>query len=97
MDDACSAKCSASPPLVPQSAGEETPGGGGTCLPIILNSWPMKPSGVQLARPIFPPRLQTRTSSFAARVWLGVNMTPNVETTTSKVPSANGNASASAS
>ena len=26
-------------------------------MPSLLNSWPMKPCGVQLARPIFPPRL----------------------------------------
>ena len=64
---------------------------------MVLNSWPMKPSGVQLARPILPPGRQTRTSSAAARSWSGVNITPKVETTTSKLPSANGSASASAS
>ena len=42
------------------------PGAGGTYLPMVLNSWPTKPSGVQLARPILPPRRQTRASSFAA-------------------------------
>jgi len=73
------------------------PAGGGTCFPIVLKSCPMKPSGVQLARPIFPPRLQTRRSSPAARSWSGVNMTPKVETTTSKLSAAKGNASASAS
>ena len=57
----------------------------------------MKPSGVQLARPILPPGLQTRSSSAAARSWSGVNITPKVETTTSKLPSGNGSASASAS
>jgi len=37
---------------VPQSAGDFTPAGGGMYLPIALNTWPMKPSGVQLARPM---------------------------------------------
>ena len=82
---------------VPQSAGDLTPAGGGTCLPMVLKSCPMKPSGVQLARPILPPGLQTRIISAAARSWSGVNITPNVETTTSKLSSANGSASASAS
>jgi hypothetical protein len=50
-----------------------------------------------LARPILPPRLQTRTNSAAARSWSGVNITPKVETTTSKLSSENGRASASAS
>ena len=72
---------------MPQSAGDLAPAGGGTCLPMVLNSWPMKPSGVQLARPILPPGLQTRISSAAARSWSGVNITPKVETTTSKLPS----------
>ena len=70
---------------VPQSAGDLTPAGGGMCLPMVLNSWPMKPSGVQLARPILPPGLHTRTSSAAALSWSGVNMTPKVETTASKL------------
>ena len=82
---------------VPHSAGDFAPAGGGRCLPMVLNSWPMKPSGVQLARPILPPRLQTRSISAAALSWSGVNMTPKVETTTSKLASANGSASASAS
>ena len=42
------------------------PGAGGMYLPMALNTWPMKLSGVQLANPIFPPGRQTRTSSFAA-------------------------------
>ena len=53
---------------VPHSAGDFTPAGGGRCLPSVLNTWPMKPSGVQLARPILPPALQTRSSSAAARL-----------------------------
>ena len=83
---------------MPHSAGDFTPAGGGRCLPSVLNSWPMKPSGVQFARPILPPDLQhTRSSSAAALSWSGVNITPKVETTTSKLSSGNGNASASAS
>src|SRR5262249_2404028 len=69
---------------VPHSAGDFTPAGGGRYLPSVLNTWPMKPPGVQLARPIFPPGLQTRVSSPAALSWSAVNITPKVETTTSK-------------
>ena len=56
----------------------------------------MKPSGVQLARPIRPPSRTTRSISRAARVWSGENITPKVESTTSKLEFAKGNASASA-
>ena len=45
---------------------------------------PVKPSGVQLASPILPPGLQTLSSSPAACSWFGQNITPMVETTTSK-------------
>ena len=83
--------------LLPHSAGDFMPGAGGTYLPMVLNSWPMKLSGVQLVSPILPPGLQTRSSSFAACSWLGVNITPKVESTTSKLSSANGRFSASAS
>ena len=37
-------------------------------MPSVLNNWPMKPSGVQLASPIRPPDLQTRSSSGALRL-----------------------------
>ena len=37
-----------------------------------------------VARPIFPPARQTRKSSLAAFSWLGVNITPTVDRTTSK-------------
>lgn len=50
-------------------------------LPIVLNSCPTKLSGVQFARPILPPGLQTRASSLAALSWSGVNITPNVDMT----------------
>ena len=51
---------------VPHNAGDFAPAGGGRYLPRVLNTCPIKPSGVQLARPILPPRLQTRASSAAA-------------------------------
>jgi hypothetical protein len=81
---------------VPHSDGDLVPAGGATCLPRVLNSWPMKPSGVQLARPMRPPLRTTRTSSAAACSWFGVNMTPNVDSATSKLSLAKGSASASA-
>ena len=64
---------------------------------MLLNTWPMKPSGVQLASPIFPPDFTTRSISLAAASWSGVNITPKVDTTTSKLSLGNGSASASAS
>ncbi len=57
---------------------------------MILKIWPTKPSGVQQARPILPPGRQTRASSRAAWGWSGANITPKVETTTSKDASAKG-------
>lgn len=81
---------------VPQSMGERSPGGGGTCRPMTWKSRPMNPSGVQLARPIRPPGRVTRSSSAAARSWSGVNITPKEESATSKLPSGKGSASASA-
>ena len=81
----------------PTAPATSTPAGGGTCLPMVLNSWPMKPSGVQLARPIGRPagtRAAARPPPSPGR---RVNITPKVESTTSKLPSANGSASASAS
>ncbi len=82
---------------MPHSAGDFTPGAGGMYLPIVLNSCPMKLSGVQFARPILPPGLQTRASSLAALSWFGVNITPKVDITTSNDASGNGRFSASAS
>ena len=52
---------------------------------MILNNSPMKPSGVQFASPIRPPGRQTRSISAAARSWSGANITPKVESTTSKL------------
>ena len=59
---------------------------------MVLNSWPMKLSGVQLARPILPPGRHTRIISSAACSWFGVNITPKVDSTTSKLASAKGSA-----
>lgn len=56
----------------------------------------MNPSGVQLARPMRPPLRTTRSISFADFRRSGVNMTPNVDSATSKLPSSNGSDSASA-
>ena len=38
---------------------------------------PIRPSGVQLTRPIAPPGRHTRTSSSATTWWRGANWTPN--------------------
>ena len=51
---------------LPHSGGGEANSGGlGMYLPRILNMRPIRPSGVQLTRPIAPPGRQTRTSSSA--------------------------------
>ena len=55
----------------------------------------MKPSGVQFAMAMVPPGRQTRSISAAARSWSAVNITPKVESTTSKRASAKVSASAS--
>ncbi len=81
---------------LPQSAGERTPAGGATCAPMILNRRPMKLSGVQLAIAMRPPGRVTRSISLAARAWSGANITPKVDSTTSKLASAYGSASTSA-
>jgi hypothetical protein len=47
-------------------------------------------AGGQLASAIVPPRLQTRSSSAAARSWSGANMTPTADSTASKLASSNG-------
>ncbi len=47
--------------------------------------------------PTLPPLLHTRSISLAVRFGLGANMQPKVETTASKLPSANGRSSTSAS
>ena len=65
--------------------------------PINLNNSPIKLDGVQFARPILPPDLHTRAISLAARSWLGVNITPKVDSTTSNELSEKGRFSASAS
>ena len=40
---------------VPHRIGDSSPAGGGTCRPLVLKSWPMKPSGVWATSPIRPP------------------------------------------
>ena len=85
-------------PRQPHSGGGCAPGGGGGANgPIVRNSPPIMPSGVQLSRPIVPPGRQTRTSSSAASWWWGANITPIADITTSKDSSSNGRCSASAS
>ena len=80
----------------PLRRGLAPAGGGGMNGPIVLKTWPMSPSGVQLsiAR---PPGRQTRTSSSATASWCGANIAPMHDMTTSNSPSSNGSASASAS
>ncbi|MNT20040.1 hypothetical protein D3C72_1553330 [compost metagenome] len=63
IEDAWAPNISSMRALVPHSAGDLTPAGGGRCLPMVLKIWPMKPSGVQLAMPILPPCLHTRINS----------------------------------
>ena len=59
---------------VPHSIGDGTPAGGATWPATVRNSWPMKPSGVQLARAMVPPGRQARSSSSAAFWWSGANI-----------------------
>ena len=77
--------------------GGVSPGGGGTCAPTVLKSWPTKPSGVQLANAIVPPPRQTRTISAAVRRWSGANIAPTTEMTASNARSGKGSAWASPS
>src|SRR5882757_5724319 len=67
-----------------QATGGVTPGGGGTCLTNVRNISPTTPSGTHTDSPILPPGRSTRTNSPAALAWSGANMTPNVDSTTSK-------------
>ncbi len=92
-----SPKSSSSRAAVPQWIGEHSPTGGGTWRPIVLNSWPMNPSGAQATSPIRPPERVTRASSFAVCSWSGANIAPKTVLTTSKLPSGKGRASASPS
>ncbi len=83
---------------LPQSGGGWAPGGGGGANgPMVRNSAPIIPSGVQLNSPIVPPGRQTRTSSSATSWWWGANIAPIEDMTTSNDPSSNGRLSASAS
>ena len=70
---------------LPHSGGGCAPGGGGGAYGfMVANICPMKPSGVQLSRPMVPPGRQTRTSSSAPAWWCGANMTPTQDRTVSK-------------
>src|ERR671910_3461227 len=80
---------------VPHRKGGFRPAGGGTCLPMVRKNSPRKPSGVQLGSPILPPGLKTLKSSLATFPWLGANIAPSVESTTSKELSGKGSSSAS--
>ncbi len=62
-----------------------------------MNILPTSPSGVQLAIPILPPGLQTRSSSAAACSCSGANIAPKTEVTTSNSPSPKGSSAASPS
>ena len=46
---------------------------------MILNSSPIRPSGVQLTRPMRPPGRQTPASSWATTSWRGANCTPKAD------------------
>src|SRR5262245_60606707 len=81
----------------PHWSGEGNPGGGGKCRAKTANIFPTKPWGVQLASAIRPPGLVTRHNSLTTRSGRGVNMTPYMLTTTSKLASGYGMASASPS
>ena len=83
---------------LPHRGGGCAPGGGGGAYgPIVRNSAPIMPSGVQLSSPIVPPGRQTRTISSADSWWCGANITPIEDITTSNDSSSNGRFSASAS
>ena len=73
---------------LPYADGEATPAGGGTCRPTVFKSWPMNPSGVQLATATVPPDRVTRSSSAAAFWWSGANIEPKIVVTASNSPSA---------
>ena len=60
--DTPSPSSSASGSSVPHKPCGLTPGGGGTCLPMVRKIEPTKPLGVQLARAIVPPGRHTRSA-----------------------------------
>ena len=66
-------------------------------LPMILNSSPISPSGVQFTSPMRPPGRSTRASSRAVTSCRGANWIPKIESTASKLSSSNGSDSASPS
>ena len=63
---------------------------------MVLKTWPMKPSGVQFAMAMVPPGpADAQHLGRGAWSWSAVNMTPKVESTTSKLASGKLRASAS--
>ena len=84
------------PPGPTAAAAARRAGAAGRTASSSANIWPMKPSGVQLSRPMVPPGRHTRISSSALAWWNGANMTPRQDMTVSNSPSANGRSSASA-
>src|SRR6201999_3631947 len=83
---------------LPQRTGAVAPGGGPpVCLAITAKKSERPPSGTQLAIPIRPPGLTTRSSSSAVRCWSGANIAPKIDIATSKLASSNGSSCASPS
>ena len=77
--------------------GDAKSGAGGPEAPICMKKRPMTPSSAQAQMPSRPPGRSTRAISRAVTSWRGANMQPIVESTTSKLTSSNGSASASPS
>ena len=72
----------------PQRKGDTVPcGGGGRYRATTALIFPPKPDRVQLAKASRPPGLKTRAISETTAVGSGENMIPNIETSTSKLPS----------
>ena len=83
-------------PRSPHANGLPAPGaGGGMNGAIILKMSCMPVLGCQQASASRPPGFVTRASSPAIASWSGANMTPQVESTTSKLASSNDMSSAS--
>jgi hypothetical protein len=59
------------------------PGGGGACLLVVLNIWPVKLAGFQFAMASRPPGFSTRANSDATTSGRGANIAPNIVTTAS--------------
>ena len=57
---------------------------------MVMNIFPMFPSGVQAQTAIRPSGFSTRAISSASARWSGTNMQPNTDVTTSKLASSKG-------